>query len=229
MAQQLVDQLLKKMSERHADAFIRLTFPDANFRVVATSLEKELIFKTKIVDTDEILSGKKEYRLFIPSLLELSPKPSEDILIQQRQLIHQEEDLSKKKELISFSLALATRYFNFEFLKEFFKEDVSMFDELMQVPYIGEKIKRAMSEGREKGMKEGMRKGMKEGLKSGMQQGIRDNIIEVLENRFKAVNGIKDMISSIEDIEQLRKIFRLSLTIESFETFRDTIAKMKNN
>ena len=173
MAPQMFDQLLKKMSEHHAESFIRLAFPDANFRIVATALEKELIFK----------------------------------------------------------------------------EDFSMLDELMQVPYIGEKIKDAMYEGREEGLKEGMKEGMKEGikegikegkkegkkegiregLKSGMQQGIRDNIIEVLKNRFSAVNGVKDMISSIEDIDRLKKIFRLSLTIESFEEFRSTIAKMKEN
>lgn len=84
-------------------------------------------------------------------------------------------------------------------------------------------------EGREKGIKEGMKEGMREGLKSGMQEGIRENIIEVLESRFKALNGVKDMISSIEDIDRLRKIFSLSLTIESFEAFKDMIAKMRDN
>lgn len=103
---------------------------------------------------------KKEFRAFIPLLLELTSNPTESVLAQQRELIEQEPDFTQKTELLSFCMALATRHFNFEFLKKFFKEDATMFKEWEQVPYIGERIKSVLSEGHEKAIKEGIKEGM---------------------------------------------------------------------
>lgn len=333
MSHQLVDQILKTMAEYHADEFIRLAFPQADFRVVSAKLEKEVIFKTKIVDTvikilvdnqehlvhfefqtrydpkiaerifiyagvltakynldvtsvlfqlrpppskmnklinsyrvnlfgtvtntfrfhcvrlwefyDEIVSGKKEYLGFVPLLSELAPKPDKALLIQQRKLIHKEENLERKSELLGLCLTLASRHFSFNDIKNIFEEDLPMLEALEEVPYIGEKIKKARSEGREQGLKDGliegmqqgmqqgmqkgMQQGMQKGMQQGMQQGIRNDIIELLENRFQSVDGIKAVIDSITEIEQLKTIFRLAIKAESLEVFKELIAKMKSS
>jgi len=322
-----VDQILKAMAEYHADEFIRLAFPNAVFKVLATKLEKEVIFKTRIVDTvikvlvdnkehlvhfefqtkydpkiaerifiyaavltakykiavtsilfqikappesakiinsydvnlfgvvtnsfrfhcvklweyyDEILSGNKQYLGFVPLVLELSSRPNEELLIRQRQLIQQEENLKRRAELAGLCMAIASRYFDFEYIKNIFKEDLPMLEVLEEVPYIGEKIKKARSEGREQGLKDGLiegmqqgvqqgiKQGMREGMREGMQQGMRVSILEILENRFQSVDGIKKEINSITEIDQLKTIFRMAIKVESLQALKNFIAKMKN-
>lgn len=304
---QAVDQLLKKMAEYHADEFIRLAFPKADFEIISTKLEKEVIFKTRIVDTvikvltdktehllhfefqtkydpeitkrifiyagvltakynlnvtsilfqlrpppkkskpidsyhvnifgtttnsfrfhcvrlweyyDEIISGNEEYLGFVPLMLELVAKPDKVLLMQQRQLIHKEDNLKRKSELLGICLALASRYFNFDDLKNIFKEGLPMLEALEEVPYIGEKIKKARSEGREQGLKEG--------VIEGVQQGMRVSILEILENRFQSIDGIKRVIDSITEIDQLKKIFSMAIKAESLEEFKKLIVWKKN-
>ena len=61
-----------------------------------------------------------------------------------------------------------------------------------------------------------------------MQKGIRGDIIELLENRFQAVDGIEEIIDMITEIDELRKIFRMAITVESLEAFKNLILKMKD-
>lgn len=310
-----VDRLLKKMAEYHADEFIRLAFPLADFEVISSKLEKEVIFKTRIVDTlikilvdknehlvhfefqtkydpkiaerifiyagvltakynldvtsilfqlkpppktakridsyrvnlfgtitnsfrfhcvrlweyyDEIISGKKEYLGLVPLLPELAAKPDKALLIQQRQLIHKEENLERRSELLGLCLTLASRYFNFDDIKYIFEEDLPMLEALEEVPYIGEKIKKARSEAREQGLKDGLIEGLTQGMQQGMQQGMRASILEILENRFQSVDGIKEVIDSVAEIDQLKTIFRMAISVDSLEVLRTLIVKMKN-
>jgi len=296
LAHQLVDQLLKKMAEYHAEEFIRLAFPDADFEVIATKLEKELIIKTKIVDSvikiavgdeqylvhfefqteyksdiprrmfiyagaltakydlkvasilfqikpppknlpviirydvrlfgnvvnsfsfhcvklweyqAEILTGKQEYLGFVPLLLELSSQPDKALLVRQRDLIQQEKDIIRRTELTGLCLVFASKYFDFNFLKEFFKEDIDMLEGLEQVPYIGEKIKTARSEG--------------------LQKGIQSDIIETVNIRFHSTNGTENLINNIHDIALLRKVFHLALTTNSLEAFKKSVVNLLNN
>jgi len=303
LTHQLVDQLLKTMAEYHADEFIRLAFPEANFKIIDTKLEKELIVKTKVVDTiikiaveneqhlihfefqseyesdiakrifvyagaltakfdlnvtsilfqikppprnitvinrydidlfgmvtnsfgfhcvklweiyDEILSGKQEYRGFVPLLLELSSTPNKDLLVQQRELIKQEENINRRTELTGLCLALACKHFDYDFLKEFFKEDITMLEDLEQVPYIGEKIKKARTEGTQ------------EGLQEGLQEGFRGNIVDTLKIRFQSSDGMENLINTIADIKILRKVFHLALSVNSLEAFKKSLADLLN-
>lgn len=62
MAQPIVDQVLKEMTELHPEVFIRLKFPRKKFRVISTKLDKELTIKTRRSDRVIILqsvSGKR--------------------------------------------------------------------------------------------------------------------------------------------------------------------------
>lgn len=291
------------MAEYHADEFIRLAFPGADFQIISTKLEKELIVKTKVVDTvvkiaeggkehlihfefqteyhsdiakriftyagalttkydlsvtsilfqikpppkkvetfnrydvnlfgmvtnyfgfhcvklwelyDEIISGKKEYIGFVALLLELSSKPDKELLDRQRQLIQQEQDLNRRTELTGLCLALASKHFDFKYLNQFFKEDIDMLEGLEQVPYIGEKIKNARKEGMEKG------------IQKGLYDGIRGNIIETLKIRFQSVDGLEDLINTINEVDTLRKVFHLALTSDSLDGFKNNIAGILN-
>jgi len=160
----------------------------------------------------DILSGKQEYLGFVPLLLELSSKPDKDLLTRQRVLIQQEQDLKRRTELTGLCLALASKYFDFNFLNQFFKEDIDMLEGLEQVPYIGEKIKTARAEGLEKGV----------------QQGIRGDIIETLKFRFQSVDGLEDLINTIDEVNTLRKVFHLALTTDSLDTFKKNMARILN-
>jgi len=293
------------MAEFHADEFIRLAFPNADFKILSTRLEKELVIKTRIVDSvikivaaeaehlihfefqtdyqtdiakrifiyagaltakydlpvtsilfqlkpppkkvevfnrydvnvfetitnsfsfqcvklwqfyDDILSGKQEYMGLVPLLLELTPKPDANLLRQQRELIQQERDINRRTELTGLCLALASKYFTFSFLNEFFKEDFAMLEGLEQVPYIGEKIKNARSEG--------MQQGKQQGMQQGMQQGIRDDIIETLKIRFKSSDNIESVINEINNVDTLRRAFHLALTADSLEAFQRSLANL---
>lgn len=302
MAQQLVDQLLKKMAEYHADEFIHFVFPEAEFKIISTQLDKELIIKKRKVDAvikilarekehlihfefqtdyrsniakrifiyagaltakyhldvtsilfqikeppkrvrtinqynvnlcgtitnsfgfhcirlweyyDEIFQGKPEFLSFVPLLLELSKKPDENLLAHQRQLLEQEKNLVRRAELTGMCLALASRHFNFNFLRDFFKEDQAMLEKLEEVPYIGDKIKSARSTGLEEGMKEGV------------QQTMRSNIIELLTTRFQSLNGIETLINNIDDNNILKKIFQIALTADSVQSLKNSILKLQ--
>ena len=83
-----------------------------------------------------------------------------------------------------------------------------MLEGLEQVPYIGEKIKTARAEG--------------------MQDGIRGNIIETLKIRFQSINGLEDLINTINEIDTLRKVFHLALTTDSLEAFKKKMARILN-
>ncbi|MDZ7261438.1 MAG: hypothetical protein ONB05_04965 [candidate division KSB1 bacterium] len=314
MAQQLIDQLMKKMAERYAEDFIKLVFPEADFTVVSTELDKELIIQTreidvaiKILEQDrehifhlefqteydpeipkrifiyagaltakyhlevtsvlfqlrpppksvqilncyqvtvfgqetnkfsfiaiklweyqrQIISGKRPYRIFAPLLLELSDQPDEAVLRKERELILLEEDSKRRVELLGICLALASRHFDFNFLKAFFKEDEAMLEKLEEVPYIGEKIKEAEEKGRKKGRAEGKAEGKAEGELVGRIQAVRENIVELLMSRFGSVDGeIKKSLEFVNNPEALKALFNLALKIESLEAFEKEIAEI---
>ena len=146
--------------------------------------------------------GKKEFMSFVPLVLELCPKPNESLLEKQPELIQQEPDLKRRAELITFCLALASKYFDFNLLTKIFKEDKAMIETLEEVPYIGDKIKAARNEG------------------------IRSIIIDLLEDRFQSLDGIEDLLDNIEDVNLLKKIFRIALKSDSLDSFKITLTEL---
>jgi len=297
MTEKLIDQLLKKMAEYHADEFIRLAFPDTEFRVISSTQDKEIIFKTREVDTvikinsddkdflvhlefqteydpeiarrmfiyagvltakynldvisvlfqikpppkkvktldqydiifgnllvnsfrfscirlweyrDDILAGKKQFMNFVPLLLELFPKPDESLLRKQRELIQRETDLKRRAELTTFCLALASKYFDFNLVTKFFKEDQAMIETFEELPIIGEKIKEKLQAAETRGL----------------QDGIRGIIIDLVEDRFQSKDGIEDLLDHIEDVNLLKKIFRIALKTNSMDSFKITLTEL---
>jgi len=95
-----------------------------------------------------------------------------------------------------------------------------MLEGLEQVPYIGEKIKTARSEG--------MQKGMQKGIEKGMEKGIKSDIIETLKIRFKSTNDAENLINAIHNVHTLRRVFHIALTTGSLEAFKKSVAKLGN-
>jgi hypothetical protein len=63
MAQPIVDQVLKEMSELYPEAFIGLKFPGEKFRVISAKLDKELTIKTRRSDRVMILQSVRGKRV----------------------------------------------------------------------------------------------------------------------------------------------------------------------
>lgn len=75
-----------------------------------------------------------------------------------------------------------------------------MLEESEHIPIFREAFEKARWESLKKGLLDGMVEGMKLGVKQGMQQGIRGDIIELLKNRLQAVDGIEEIILTINEI-----------------------------
>lgn len=70
------------MSEHQAGAFIRLAFPTISFKILTTKLEKELIFKTRLVDTAvKISADSKEHLVHFEFQTDYDAKIGERIFI----------------------------------------------------------------------------------------------------------------------------------------------------
>ena len=61
---QLYDKFLKDMAERHPEEFVWLAFPNQRFELISTQLDKELIVRSRQVDTVMIIRTKRGRQLF---------------------------------------------------------------------------------------------------------------------------------------------------------------------
>ncbi len=187
---------------------------------------------------EAILSGQKEYLVFVPLLPEISPRVDRQLLERQRELLAQVADLKQRAELKFYTVAFAQKHFRTKFLMKFF-EDQNMNEHWDQVPIFGEHIKRRVQEGQKKALKEGHEKGRAEGLEQGLEQGleegreegreeglalVRQNISEVLRLRFGVTNGpITRAIQAVEQPQKLQIIFRRALTADSLESVKKVL------
>ncbi len=60
---------------------------------------------------EAILSGDENYRIFVPLLFEIDPKPTVALLRKVEELIQREPDTQRREELYSFAIPLASRHF----------------------------------------------------------------------------------------------------------------------
>jgi hypothetical protein len=62
MAQPIIDQVLKEMTELYPKPFVHAIFPKEKFRIISTKLDKELTIKTRLSDRAimlETAAGKR--------------------------------------------------------------------------------------------------------------------------------------------------------------------------
>jgi hypothetical protein len=133
--------------------------------------------------TEEIRAGK--YRELAPLLVMLAPKPTADLLEEERNLVLAEPERQKRADLLSLAVTVAARYFDRNFLWRFFREELEMireatFMEEWLEELVEERVQKSLQEGREKGLQEGRQEGLQEGL----LEATRKNILRILQGRF---------------------------------------------
>ena len=89
--------------------------------------------------------------------------------------------------------------------------------------------------GIEKGIKLGIQQGIEQGIQQGIQQGAiqtqRENVLGALQLRFQNVSlppFVVQQVNSIDDATLLKKLFNLSLLVESLVKFEQELARLTN-
>jgi flagellar biosynthesis/type III secretory pathway protein FliH len=71
------------------------------------------------------------------------------------------------------------------------------------------------------GLKQGRREGRQQGIVEGQLKAVRDDVLEILEARFKRVPaGLKKTLKTIEDRKRLKLLLRQAATVASMKEFQ---------
>ena len=139
--------------------------------------------------TDRIRSG--ELREFAPLLIMLEPEKTEAVLHQERELILQETHPQKRADSLATAVMIASRYFELEWLWDFFGEEVEQM--------------------RESGF-------ITDWIEDGIQQGKRSILIRLLAAKFGELpQSVTDQIQGMTAEEELDQLGVSILTANSLE------------
>ena len=139
--------------------------------------------------TDRIRSG--ELREFAPLLIMLEPEKTEAVLHQEKELILQETHPQKRADSLATAVMIASRYFELEWLWEFFGEEVEQM--------------------RESGF-------ITDWIEDGIQQGKRSILIRLLAAKFGELpQSVTDQIQGMTAEEELDQLGVSILTANSLE------------
>ena len=171
----------------------------------------------------EIRLGK--LRELAPLLTMIVKEPTVETLEEERQLILREKDDNKRGRLLATAITIASRYFERDFLWQFFREEV---EQMREVPFISDWIKEAEEEGTRRGFLQGLREGQQEARQEGRQEGYaqacRESIISLLEDKFGVVKkNILNHLDKVERLESLRMLLKRVSKVETQEDFLDLI------
>jgi len=157
--------------------------------------------------TKEIRVGK--FPALAPLLLMFVEEPTEETLIEERELILQEKDERKRAHLFSAAITIASRYFERDFLWEFFSEEV---EQMRSVPIIQDWIEEGIQQGRQKGRQEGY------------IQACKESIVSILENRFGIVKpALLDELEKVKRVESLKMLLNRTTEVQTQEEFLSLI------
>ena len=139
--------------------------------------------------TDRIRSG--ELREFAPLLIMLEPEKTEAVLRQEKELILQETHPQKRADSLATAVMIASRYFELDWLWEFFGEEVEQM--------------------RESGF-------ITDWIEDGIQQGKRSILIRLLAAKFGELpQSVTDQIQGMTTEEELDQLGVSILTANSLE------------
>jgi hypothetical protein len=69
-------------------------------------------------------------------------------------------------------------------------------------------------------MREGLRQGRREGKQEGQIEAARDDLIEILEARFKKIPaGLKRTLKALDDRRELKLLLRRAATVATLKDF----------
>jgi hypothetical protein len=84
-----------------------------------------------------------------------------------------------------------------------------------------------LQQGRQQGLQQGRQQGLREGIEQGQLTAARDDVLEILEARFKKLPaGIKKSLRAIDDRKRLKRLLRLAATAVSLREFQRHIADL---
>ncbi len=160
---------------------------------------------------DEIWRG--EYRELAPLLVSLVEKPTTEVLAREKELILAEEDKRKRANLLAAAVTVAARYFEKDFLWDFFREEV---EEMRHASFIEEWLEKESLLARQQGWQQGRQEGLQQGRREGVAQSLR----KVLLKRFGTLPpwllGTPDGWTP-EQLDALLDIALEAQTLEEFE------------
>ena len=159
--------------------------------------------------TDRIRSG--ELREFAPLLIMLEREKTEAVLRQEKELILQETHPQKRADSLATAVMIASRYFELEWLWEFFGEEV---EQMRESGFITDWIE----EGIQQGLEQALEQARQQEREQGLQQGKRLLLIQQLMAKFGDLpQSVTEQIQGMTAEEELNQLGIRILTAESLE------------
>jgi len=167
----------------------------------------------------EIKAGK--FPALVPLLSMLVEEATEETLIVERELILQEENARKRAHLLATAVTIASRYFDRNFLWQFFSEEV---EQMRSVPIIQDWIEEGIQQGIQRGVQQGRQEGWRDGRQEGYIQARKEDIISILEKRFGIVKAaLLDELEKVKRAESLKMLLNRTIEAQTQEEFLSLI------
>ena len=144
-------------------------------------------------------------------LIMLEREKTEAVLHQEKELILQETHPQKRADSLATAVMIASRYFDLNWLWEFFGEEV---EQMRQSNFIADWIE----EGIQQGLEQARQQERQQGLQQGLQQGKQLILIRLLATKFGELpQSVTDQIQEMTADEELDQLGIRLLTAESLE------------
>jgi hypothetical protein len=86
-------------------------------------------------------------------------------------------------------------------------------------------LKQGRREGRQQGLQRGLQQGRREGAEQGQLKAVRDDVLEILEARFRSVPPrVKRTLKTIDDRKLLKRLLREAATATTLRSFQRRLA-----
>lgn len=105
-------------------------------------------------------------------------------------------------------------------LKQRFEETLIAYEEAYQMTYMTTFEKEGLEKGLQQGLEQGLERGLQQGLQQGILQKAREDVIAVLEIRFKTIpEPLIETVYSLEDTDTLEALHKQAVICESLDQF----------
>ncbi len=171
--------------------------------------------------TDQIRNG--QLRELAPLLVMLEEAPTEETLQVERQLILAEPDPDKRADLLAIAVTLASRMFDREFLRSFFREELA---QMQHATLIDEWLDEAV----QKAVKEAEIRATAQGKIAGIKEYAISSIIRILTTRFAIsvmqTETVKQKLNQITNLNLFGTVEELALSSFNFTEFNLTLDEL---
>ena len=165
----------------------------------------------------------------------LEEAPNEETLQVERQLILAEPDPDKRADLLAIAVTLASRMFDREFLRRFFREELAQMQHAtLMDEWLEEAVQEAVGKAVAKAVQETEAKATAQGIVIGKIEGIHQRavvgILRILTIRFGISElqkeTVKIKLNAIVDLSSLDKLEEQALLVFSFAEFNAILGNL---